>query len=58
MIASDIGHTDVVRVLVEAGADLNLVDKVRKYFDYKIMWSNSNFFITFDIYYRITEQRW
>ena len=38
MIASGAGHTDIVRVLVEAGADLNLVDKyVSKYFDYKIM---------------------
>ena len=37
MIGSDKGHTDVVRVLVEAGADLNLVDNVSKYFDYKIM---------------------
>ena len=37
MIASYNGHTDVVRVLVEAGANLNLVNKVRKYFDYKIL---------------------
>ena len=36
-MASYRGHTDVVRVLVEAGADLNLFDKVSKYFDYKIM---------------------
>ena len=29
MIASAKGHTDVVRVLVEAGANFNLVDSVR-----------------------------
>ena len=29
MLASDKGHTDVVRELVEAGANLNLVDVVR-----------------------------
>ena len=37
MKACNNGHTDIVRVLVEAGADLNLSDKVSKYFDYKIM---------------------
>ena len=32
MMASNNNHNDIVRVLVEAGADLNLVDKyVRKY---------------------------
>ena len=29
MLASGEGRTDIVRILVEAGADLNLVDKVR-----------------------------
>ena len=32
MIASINGHTDIVHILVNAGADLNLVDEVRKYF--------------------------
>ena len=32
MYASSRGHTDIVRILVNAGADLNLVNEVRKYY--------------------------
>ena len=55
MIASYVGRTDIVRILVDAGADLNLVDNVRKYFKYK---SNEICicFILFYICYRITTQ--
>ena len=35
MIASIYGHTDIARVLVDKGGDQNIVDKVRKYSDYK-----------------------
>ena len=36
MYASYKGRTDIVRILVDAGADLNWVDtNVRKYFNYK-----------------------
>ena len=31
MIASQYGHTDIARVLVDKKADLNKIDKVRKY---------------------------
>ena len=35
MYASMFGYTDIVNILVNAGADLNLVNNVRKYFTYK-----------------------
>ena len=35
MYASRRGHTNIVRILVNAGAYLNLVNIVRKYFKYK-----------------------
>ena len=35
ILASRHGHTDIARVLIENGADVNMVDKVRKYFDNK-----------------------
>ena len=49
MLASRRGHTDVVRILVDAGADLNLVDNVRKYFINK----SYEIFLQYVLYYLI-----
>ena len=49
MMASNNDHKDVVRILVNAGADLNLVNIVRKYFKYK----SYEIFLLFVLYYFI-----
>ena len=51
MIAIDNGHTDIARVLVDKGADLNMVDKVRKYSDCKSCEIIVMSFMLFNIYY-------
>ena len=49
MLASKEGRADVVRIFVNAGADLNLVDEVRKYFKYK----SYEIFLLYVLYYLI-----
>ena len=44
MRASDEGHTEVVKVLVEAKADLNITDKVNLIINYLLT-------LTIDVYY-------
>ena len=58
MYAIICGNTDFARVLVDKGADLNMVDnKVRKYSDYKSCEIIVMCFMLFNIYYSITRQR-
>ena len=57
MYASYNGYTDTARVLVDKGANINIVDQVRKYSDYKLCEIIVMCFILFNIYNSLTGQR-